>query len=222
MKQAPVILLGAGGHAKVVLDLLQILKRQVLGVCDPGLVDKDIQQWRGLPVLGNDAAIEQYQPDRIELANGIGSLPGNSLRRRLHDQYTRQGYCFTTLIHPSAVLGPGVKLGQGVQVMAGVIVQADTQIGDSVILNTGSRIDHDGRIGHHVHIAPGAVLSGDAWVANDCHIGPGAVIIQGVKLGEGAVIGAGTTVLSELPAYYQLTGQPPRPAVDLNMGSKTS
>lgn len=222
MKETSVILLGAGGHAKVVLDLLQALNREVLGVCDPGLFDQGIKQWRGLLVLGHDEAIEQYPPDRIELANGIGSLPGNSLRRHLHEKFTCRGYRFATLVHPSAILGFGVELGVGVQIMAGVIVQADTHLGDSVILNTGSRIDHDGRIGHHVHIAPGAVLSGETRIANDCHIGPGAVIIQGIKLGQGAVIGAGTTVLSELPAYYQLTGQSPRPAVDLNMRDKTS
>jgi UDP-perosamine 4-acetyltransferase len=222
VRQVPVILLGAGGHAKVVLDLLQALDRQVLGVCDPGLADQGIQQWRGLPVLGNDEAIEQHDPNSIALANGTGSLPGNHLRRRLHAQFTRQGYHFTTLVHPSATLGSGVELGQDVQVMAGVIVQADTRIGDDVILNTGACIDHDGVIGNHVHIAPGAVLSGDVRVADGCHIGPGAVIIQGVRLGQGAVIGAGTTVLSDLLAHHQQTGQPPRPPVDLNTESNTA
>jgi UDP-perosamine 4-acetyltransferase len=210
VRQTPVVLLGAGGHAKVVLDLLQALDRQVIGVCDPGLADQGILQWRDLPVLGSDEAVEQHHPDSIELANGTGSLPGNHLRRRLHAQFTRQGYRFATLIHPSAIFGSGIELGQGVQIMAGVIVQADTHIGDDVILNTGARIDHDGEIGNHVHIAPGAVLSGDVRVADGCHIGSGVVIIQGVRLGRGAVIGAGTTVLSDLLAHHQQTGQPPR------------
>lgn len=210
MSPLPVILLGAGGHAKVVLDLLHALGRQVLGVCDPELADQGRPQWRGLPVLGNDAAIEQYAPDGIELANGTGSLPGNTLRHRLHSKFTRQGYRFATLVHPSAILGSGVDLGQGVQIMAGVIVQADTRIGDDVILNTGARIDHDSEVGDHVHVAPGAVLSGDVTLGDGCHIGAGATLLQGVRLGSQVVIGIGTTVLTNVASGHQQTGQPPR------------
>jgi sugar O-acyltransferase (sialic acid O-acetyltransferase NeuD family) len=206
----PVILLGAGGHAKVVLDLLQALNRQVLGICDPALAAQGTKSWRSLPVLGDDHAVESYAPAEIELANGTGSLPGNTLRRRLHVQFTRQGYRFTTLVHPSAILGSGVELGQGVQVMAGVIVQADTRIGDDVILNTGARIDHDGEVGHHVHVAPGAVLSGGIRLGNGCHIGAGATLLQGIQVGSEAVVGIGTPVLSNVAAGHQQTGQPPR------------
>ncbi|RDB42170.1 sugar acetyltransferase [Halomonas sp. DQ26W] len=206
----PVILLGGGGHAKVVLDLLRVLKRNVLGVCDPGLADQGIQLWRGLSVLGDDHAVERYAPADIELANGTGSLPGNTLRYRLHTQFTRQGYRFATLVHPSAILGSGVKLGQGVQIMAGVIVQADSRIGDNVILNTRACIDHDGVIGDHVHVAPGAVMSGDVTLGDGCHIGAGANLLQGIRLGSEVVIGIGTTVLTNVAAGHQQTGQPPR------------
>ncbi|WP_282041282.1 acetyltransferase [Halomonas alimentaria] len=209
-RQLPVILLGAGGHAKVVLDLLQTLDRQVLGICDPGLAAKRVETWRDIPVLGDDQAIECYAPTDIELANGTGSLPGNRLRQRLHTQFTRLGYRFATLVHPSAILGSGVDLGQGVQIMAGVIVQADTRIGDDVILNTGVRVDHDGEIGPHVHVAPGAVLSGGITLGERCHIGAGATLLQGVAIGDDAVIGLGTSVIGDVAAHHQQTGQPPR------------
>ncbi len=222
MKTAPVILLGAGGHAKVVLDLLRALDHRVLGVCDPLLTDQNISRWRDLPVLGSDEAVNRHSPDSIMIANGAGSLPGRYLRRRLHDQFVGSGYRFVTLVHPSALLGSGVELGQGVQIMAGVIVQADTAIGNDVILNTGSRIDHDGLIGDHVHVAPGAVISGGVMVSDGCHIGPGSVIIQGVKLGMGAVVGAGTTVLSDIKAHCQVTGQPPRIPVELKRENNTA
>ncbi|MFC2992184.1 acetyltransferase [Halomonas tibetensis] len=210
MSPLPVILLGAGGHAKVVLDLLHALDRQVLGVCDPGLADQGISQWRGLSVLGDDHAVGQYAPADIELANGTGSLPGNTLRRRLHAKFTGLGYRFATLVHPSAILGSGVELGQGVQIMAGVIVQADTRIGDDVILNTGARIDHDCLIGDHVHVAPGVVMSGDVTLGNGCHIGAGVTLLQGIALGSEVVIGIGTTVLNNVMRGHQQTGQPPR------------
>lgn len=216
MTALPVILLGAGGHAKVVLDLLQALDRQVLGICDPALATQGTKTWRGLPVLGDDHVIESYAPADVELANGTGSLPGNTLRRRLHTRFTRQGYRFATLVHPSAILGSGTELGQGVQIMAGVIVQADTRIGDDVILNTGARIDHDGDIGHHVHVAPGAVLSGDVTLGNGCHVGAGATLRQGLRVGSEAVIGMGTTVLTDVAAGHQQTGQPPRASRRIN------
>lgn len=210
MIQRPVILLGAGGHAKVVLDLLQGNERTVIGVCDPSLARDRADTWRGVPVLGDDSAIHQYTPESVELVNGMGSLPGSLTRQRLHLTFSRQGYRFATLVHPSAVLGTGVTLGQGVQVMAGCVIQADTCIGDNTIINTSVHIDHDGQIGQHVHIAPGAVLSGEVMVEENAHIGPNATLIQGKRIGKGAIVGAGTTVLRDIPAYHQLTGMPPR------------
>lgn len=210
MSSLPVILLGAGGHAKVVLDLLHALDRQIIGICDPGLAAEGAKAWRGLSVLGDDQAVEQYAPTEVELVNGSGSLPGNNARCRLHVQFTRNGYRFATLVHPSAIFGSGVELGQGVQVMAGVIVQAETRIGDDVILNTGARIDHDVQIGDHVHVAPGAVLSGNIRLGSGCHIGAGASLLQGIHIGSGVVIGIGTMVLADVAAGHQQTGQPPR------------
>lgn len=206
----PVILLGAGGHAKVVLDLLRALDRQVLGVCDPRLAAEGVGTWRDLPVLGGDKAVQSFESDSIELANGVGSMPNNGLRRCLHGMFTNRGYQFATLVHPSAMVGSGVTLGAGVQLMAGAIVQADTHIGESTILNTAASVDHDGVIGAHVHIAPGAVLSGQVAIGEGAHIGSGATIIQGISLGVGAVIGAGTVVIRDVPAQHQQTGQPPR------------
>lgn len=210
MSQCPVILLGAGGHAKVVLDLLQGNARTVIGVCDPNLARQGTEKWRGVNVLGDDNAIHQFSPESVELANGMGSLPGSLTRQRLHLTFSRQGYRFATLVHPSAVLGTGVTLGQGVQVMAGCVIQVDTCIGDNTIINTSAHIDHDGQIGQHVHIAPGAVLSGEVMVEENAHIGPNATLIQGKRIGRGAIVGAGTIVMRDLPAYHQLTGQPPR------------
>jgi len=206
----PVVLLGAGGHAKVVLDLLHALGRQILGVCDPDLTSKGLHSWRDVPILGRDEAIERYTPTDVELANGIGSLPGSRVRRRLHTRFTRQGYRFATLIHPSAVVGTGIQMGHGVQIMAGVIVHADTRIGDDVILNTGVRVDHDGDIGGHVHVAPGAVVSGGVTIGRGCHIGAGAVLMHGITIGEEAIIGLGTSVIADVAAGHQQTGQPPR------------
>ena len=219
MRNPPAILLGAGGHAKVILDLLRNAGFEILGVCDPQLASEQTDEWLGLPVLGDDDAVDRYTPDAVLLANGLGSLPGNSLRRRINDKFTQKGYCFATLIHSSAIIGSGVKLGIGTQIMAGVIVQAATRLGDDTVLNTGARVDHDGEVGDHVHIAPGAVLSGNVTVGDSCHIGPGATLIQGVEMGAGAIIGAGTVVLSDVPSGHKLLGCAPNlPSAMTSMG----
>lgn len=217
----PIILLGAGGHAKVVLDMLRQLKRSVLGVCDPTLDDIDATTWRGLPVLGDDSVVFTYRSTEVQLANGIGSLPDSNLRHYLHENFTAKGYHFSTLIHPMALIGDGVILGQGAQVMAGAIIQTDTQVGDNVIINTGARIDHDCRLGDHVHVAPGAILSGGVNVGDYCQIGAGAALIQNVTLGRTVIIGAGTTVLSDVPTGHLQTGQPPRQPRPLKKGSRS-
>ncbi|WP_010628767.1 acetyltransferase [Halomonas sp. KM-1] len=208
----PVILLGAGGHAKVVLDVLLLLNRKVLGVCDPQLASNGVSAWRSFPVLGADEEILNYSPSSIELANGVGSMPGSHLRRNLYKLFVKKGYRFTTLVHPTAVLGSGVSLGHGTQVMAGSIVQADCYIGDNTILNTAVRIDHDGYIGQHAHLAPGAVACGGVVVEEGAHIGPGSILIQGISVGVEAVVGAGTVVIRNVPSHHFQTGQPPRQA----------
>ncbi|WNL38491.1 acetyltransferase [Halomonas sp. PAMB 3232] len=210
MNAPPVILLGAGGHAKVVLDLLRFTGRTVIGVCDPILEHKPGGLWRGIPVLGGDNDLLSHVADTVELANGVGSLPGQSTRHNLHERIIALGYRFATLVHPSAVLSESAILGRGAQVMAGCVVQADVQIGEGTLVNTAAHIDHDCQLGRHVHIAPGAVLSGGIRIADNVHVGPNVTIIQGVTIGTGAIIGAGTTVLHDLPEYHQLIGQAPR------------
>ena len=210
MNAPPVILLGAGGHGKVVLDLLRRIGRPVIGVCDPIFEHKAGGFWRGIPVLGGDGDLLCHATDTVELANGVGSLPGQSTRHHLHERLIALGYRFATLVHPCSVLSESVIMGRGAQVMAGCVIQADVQIGEGTLVNTAAHIDHDCQLGRHVHIAPGAVLSGGIRIADNVHVGPNATIIQGITIGAGAVIGAGTTVLHDLPEYHQLIGQAPR------------
>ena len=206
----PFILLAAGGHAKVVLDLLRRCGHTVKGVCDPGLVAGGHRLWRGVDVLGDDSALHDWSPDHVSLASGLGSLPGQAVRQRIYEKLTSAGYRFPALVHPTACLGEAVQLADGVQVMAGAILQADTRIGENSLINTGARIDHDCQIGRHVHVAPGATLSGKVEVDDGAHIGTGATVIQGLTIGQGSVVGAGTTVIRNVPAAHQVTGASPK------------
>jgi UDP-perosamine 4-acetyltransferase len=206
---AKIILVGAGGHAKVVLDTLRAAGFEVTGVVDPAFVGAT-SFWRKLPVLGGDEDLLDLEPNEIELVNGLGSLPGEVLRRQIFQKFKLAGYTFRSFSHPSAIIGSGVDLQEGAQLMAGTIVQADSVIGRNSIVNTGARIDHDCQIGSNVHIAPGAVISGGVCIGDGTHIGTGASVIQGITLGKDVVVGAGTVVVRNVPDNAVVIGAKPR------------
>jgi UDP-perosamine 4-acetyltransferase len=201
-----VILLGAGGHAKVVLEMLQLTQTKVLGVSCPLLWAQKVQQWRGVAVLGDDDVLTSYNPQQVKLVNGIGMMPQSQARYALFNKARQAGFEFINLVHPSAVVSPSVRLGQGVQIMAGAVIQADSNIADNVIINSRALVEHDCVIAAHSHIAPGAVLCGQVTVAEQVFVGAGATVIQGIKMGAGAVVGAGTVVVKDLAAYATVRG----------------
>lgn len=197
----PLVLIGAGGHAKVVLALARALGREVVGVCDPALARAGTTRWRGVPVLGDDAALAAWSPTQVELANGIGQLPqGAPVRQRVHEQFTQQGFVFPALVHPAACVDPSATLEAGAQVMAGAVLQADVSVGTSTIINTGARIDHDCRIGRHAHIAPGAVLCGGVQVGERVFLAASCTVLPLVKVGDGALVAAGAVLARSIEA----------------------
>jgi sugar O-acyltransferase (sialic acid O-acetyltransferase NeuD family) len=201
-----VILLGAGGHAKVVLEMLQLMQTKVLGVSCPLLYAQQVQQWRGLAVLGDDDVLNKFNPAQVKLVNGVGMMPHSQARYVLFNKARQAEFEFINLVHPSAVVSPSVQLGQGVQIMAGAVIQADSKIADNVIINSRALIEHDCDIASHSHIAPGAVLCGQVTVAEQVFVGAGATVIQGIELAAGAVVGAGTVVVKNLAADATVRG----------------
>lgn len=206
----PLILLGAGGHAKVLLALAQEAGLVVEGVCDPALAEAGTRAWRGIPVLGGDEALAGIDPREVGLIHGIGQLVGQDTRHRLFERLRGMGFAFPTLIHPTAWVAPTTHLEQGVQIMAGAIVQPDCWIGENTIINTRASIDHDCRIGKAVHIAPGATLCGGVQVGDHTFVGSGATLIQEIQVGPSAVVGAGVTLVRDLAAQARTLGAPVR------------
>jgi sugar O-acyltransferase (sialic acid O-acetyltransferase NeuD family) len=194
----PWILLGSGGHAKVVLGLAHVLGLRVIGVCDPGLASAGQASWRGIAVLGDDRALAHQDPRDVALLNGIGQVPGGAARQRIHEQLTTDGFEFPALVHPGAAVDDTAILSQGVQVMAGAVVQADVSIGAGTIINTGARVDHDCRIGQHVHIAPGAVLCGEVVVGDGAFLGAACVVLQQIDIGPRSLVAAGAVLARDL------------------------
>ena len=208
--QLPVVVIGSGGHAQVLVDCLQLLEREILFCTDidPQLTGQDVM---GVLVKGNDELIAALDPGEVQLVNGIGSINKPSLRKEIFELWTGRGFCFASLIHPSATVARSVVIDSGVQVMAGAVIQAGTRIHCNTIVNTGACVDHDCVIQAHCHIAPRVALSGAVYVDECSHIGTGACVIQGIKIGKECVIGAGATVVNDLPDHTIAVGTPAKP-----------
>ncbi len=201
----PVIVIGGGGHAAVLIDLLLQQSRHILGITDPNLPDHTVL---GVPIIGDDEVVLTQAPEEIRLVNGIGSTRDLRKRISVFDCFKSAGYTFTTLVHQMAIIGTQVEFGEGAQIMAGAIIQTGSRIGDDTIINTGATVDHDCLIGNHVHLAPGITLSGGVMVGEGTHIGTGASVIQNVRIGKNSVIGAGTVVIEDIPDNVVVVGVP--------------
>ncbi|MDP3559068.1 MAG: acetyltransferase [Legionellaceae bacterium] len=197
-RSQPLILIGAGGHAKVLLGLIQSAGLHLLGVCAPELVEQGVDIWRGVPVLGAGKDLSIYSPAQVCLVNGVGRRIGDTSRQCVFDQFKAQGYFFPALIHPSTYVDTSAILKEGAQVMAGAVIQADASIGENVIVNTSANVDHDCVVEAHVHIAPGAILCGNVRVCAGAFIAAGATLTQGVSIGKNVVVGAGATIVRDL------------------------
>lgn len=201
---ADVIVIGAGGHARVVIDALLRAGANVLGVCDGRLAAGNTGPL-GIPSLGDDDALKQFDMTRVLLANGIGSIGDPSRRIAVYKRLTAAGWEFISLVHPAAIIGADCSIAAGAQIMAGAVLQAGCRIGQNAIVNTAASVDHDCSIGDHVHIAPGAVLCGDVIVGAATHIGSGAIVVQGIHIGADAMISAGAVVTRPVDAGVRVS-----------------
>lgn len=194
MNPKPVIIIGNGGHAKVLTNILQLQRRKIIGFTAP---TKETNEY-GIPYLGNDNVILQYSYQDIELINAIGSTSNTEHRKKVFDNFKSKHFIFTNVIHPQAVVADTVELGEGIQIMAGVVIQPFVKIADNTIINTSSSIDHDCHIGNHCHIVPGVNISGFVTIGDSTHVGTGATIIQNINIGSNVLIGAGSVVLTDI------------------------
>lgn len=191
-----VIVIGAGGHARVLLDTLVRRNVNVIGLVTP---DKTIgSECFGFNVLGDDSIVSLYESNEVLLVNGIGSLPDKTVRSNVADQMKKQGYKFASVIHPSAIIAKDVEIEDGVQIMANVVVQSGSTIGEDSIINTGVCIDHDCAIESNCHIAPGVTISGGVRIGKSSHLGTGTIVVQNISIGSKCVIAAGSVIYRDV------------------------
>lgn len=204
----PFVILGGGGHARVVLDTLRSLGQPVHGVLLPER--PAATDWHGVTVLGDDAWLDQPQTRGYRFAIGVGMVPGRRSRRQaVFERLRALGLRMPALVHPAAVVSAAAELTAAVQIMAGAIVQPGVRLGAGVLLNTGARVDHDCTIGEGAHVAPGAILCGDVQIGAQAFIGAGAVVLPGVAVGGGAEVAAGAVVRNNVPPRCRyIPGQP--------------
>ena len=209
--ELPVIVIGGGGHAKVLVSTLLLCGRRILGFVD---LSPTAPPLLGIKCLGSDAAVLFHAPSDLQLVNGVGSAGSTARRQDVYDRFTREGYGFATVKHPSAIIAPEVEIEDGVQIMAGAVVQAGCRLGANVIVNTGAEVDHDCIIDSHAHIAPGVTICGAVDVGTGAHIGAGATLIQGIRIGAGSIVGAGALVIRDVPRGARVIGVPAAPISD--------
>ena len=192
-----VYILGAGGHSSVLVDSLKVNGEGVDAIFSPEQ-DLSRESLCDIKHFPNEDILLDQDPRHFLLVNGIGSLPGNSLRKIIFCKFSEKGYSFKQVISKHAIVSPYAILGHGVQIMAGAIVQAGAKIGNNSIINTGAIIEHDCIIGEHNHIAPGVTLSGQVITGANVHVGTGAIVIQGISFGEQSVIAAGAIITQHI------------------------
>ncbi len=199
-------LYGAGGHAKVIIDIIHANQGQVSGIVDDNFKGS---HWYGIPVIGDWTNVPTIFSEHPE-AHWIISIGDNAIRKIVAERMNTLSMIWGRAIHPSAIISPSVHIGEGTVCMPGVVINSDTTIGKHVILNTASTVDHDNQIGNYVHLSPGVHTAGNVNINQLTHIGTGASIIPGIRIGEKVIVGASACVVKDVEDHTLVVGCPAR------------
>lgn len=205
MMKKKVVVIGAGGHAKVIVDILQQNNEYDI----VGMVDKcQMPGFWGIPVIGTDSDLPQI------FAEGIGhafvAIGSNKIRQSVSKIVEKVGFQMINAISKHAIVSPYCKIGKGVAVMSGAVINGDTFLGDGCIVNTSASIDHDCTIESYVHVAPGTNVAGGVRIRSGSFIGVGSRIIDGIIIGCNVTVGAGTVVIHDIEENCTIVGSPAR------------
>ena len=194
------IIIGAGGHGKVVAD--NAIKNGYTDICF--VDDHATGTCMGFPIVGTGADVSSLDDGKTDFIIGVGN---NEIRKRIAEAHDVN---WVTLVHPSAQIGACVSIGKGTVVMAGAIINPCASIGEHCIINTGAIVEHDNVVEDYVHISPNAALGGAVRVGNLTHVGIGAVVKNNIAICDHCVIGAGAVVVKEIKDSGTYVGVPSR------------
>ncbi len=202
-----IVLVGGGGHAKVILETLRGSPAawDIVGIVDP---DPELREVMGTPVLGDDSHLPKLRDQGVNAA--FIAIGDNRLRERLAQSVTGLGFELINAISPAATVSPSARLGRGLAIMAGAVVNAEAVLGDLAIINTGALIDHEVEVGHAAHVAPGCAVSGRVQIGARALLGVGVSVLPDRRIGEDAIVGGGACVTQDIAKGVTAVGVPAR------------
>lgn len=193
-----VIIIGAGGHAKVIADIIVKSGDNLLGFLDDAVAGTVLSSYE---VLGR-VADAQKMSSRAKFIVGIGS---SDVRKKIAEGLSVDWY---SAIHPSAQIGLGVKIGVGTAIMANTVINVDARIGSHTIINTAAVVEHDCMVGDYAHISPNATLCGTVMIGNGTWIGSGATVRNNLSICSNVIVGAGAAVVDNIKEKGTYIGLP--------------
>jgi sugar O-acyltransferase (sialic acid O-acetyltransferase NeuD family) len=198
---------GAGGHARVVAEILQLSGQyEIVAFIDTTQPKHADNFYCGLPLLGSENLEVALRSLGIE--KGIVAIGDNATRTKLSNLLRQYKLSPVVAIHPSATISPSATIGVGTVIVAGAIINPAASIGENVIINTGATIDHDCHIEDGVHISPGVHLGGKVAIGQETWIGIGSTVRDHIRIGNGSIIGAGSVVVDDIPSRVMAYGIP--------------
>jgi len=207
MSKRKIVLIGGGGHCKVVISILKKLDTfEIVSIVDNYKSESFIS---GIKIIGTDDDLKDIYKNGTQYALiTVGSVKDNTKRYKLFNMVKEIGFKFPVIISPEAIVDKSLKIDEGTVIMPGSIINIDSSIGKNCIINTGAVIEHDCKIGDHCHIAPGVHISGAVNIGKLSFIGIGATMIQGIKIGKNVTIGAGSVVIKDISDNVIALGNP--------------
>jgi len=209
-----ILLLGAGGHCKSVLDsLITLCSYEQIGIVakseKPSLTGDESGDYMGALIVGDDTKLSSlFSEGYTDAFIAVGSIGDTTIRRKLYYAIKKIGFHIPNIIDSTCILSPFASLGEGIYIGKGAIVNTHSRIGNCAIINTSAVIEHECNLGDFVHVAPGSIVSGNVHIETGTHIGAGSVIKQGIHIGSDTMIGMGSIVLNDIGSKVIAYGNP--------------
>jgi UDP-perosamine 4-acetyltransferase len=207
-----VVIVGAGDHGRVILELLRALGDEPMGFVEPGVAERSLERLvDGIRVVGDLTAADAWLAPGTRFVVALGD---NATRRATYERCIALGLTPAEAIHPAATLLGGARVEPGSVVCAGAVIGVGAWVGHDAIVNTSASVDHDNRIGAHANVSPGAHLAGGVTLGEGAYVGIGASVREGIHIGDWALVAGGAMVIRDVPPGARVAGVPARPLAE--------